>query len=73
MPLVRIVKIGFPVSRFSYSSTFPGKRSANFLTFSKNPSGGSSANPPMRKYDVIIRCPLTISKKRRMSSRSRKQ
>ena len=27
----------------------------------------------MRKYDVIMRCPLTISNSRRMSSRSRKQ
>ncbi len=48
-PLVRIFQIGFPVSRFSYSSTLPGKRPANSRTRSKKPSGGSSATPPTRK------------------------
>ena len=48
-PLVRIPQIGFPVSRFSYSSTLAGKYPANFLTRSKNPSGGSSAIPPIAK------------------------
>ena len=72
-PLVRIIQIGFPVSRFSYSSTFSGKYPAKSRTRSKNPSGGSSAMPPTRKYEVIIRCPLTISKIFRTSSRSRKQ
>ncbi len=31
------------------------------------------ATPPIRKYDVIIRCPETASNKRRIFSRSRKQ
>ena len=72
-PLVRISQIGLSVRRFSYSSTFSGKYPAKSRTRSKNPNGGSSAIPPTRKYDVIIRCPLTISNNFRISSRSRKQ
>src|SRR5207253_926376 len=60
-PFVRIIQIGFPVSRFSYSSTLDGKRLAKSRARSKNPIGGSSARPPMRKYEVIMRWPLTMS------------
>ena len=51
----------------------PGKRCRNFFARSNQPSGGSSASPPMRKYEVIMRWPETASNSRKTSSRSRKQ
>jgi len=56
-PLVRIPQIGFPVSKFSFIP--PSRESAwpKSCTRSKKPSGGSSASPPIRKYEVIHALP----------------
>src|SRR2546429_9384540 len=58
-PLVRIPQMGFPVSRFSYSSTFAGKRLANCLTGSKKPSGGAKAGDPLHEKKIHNHRPPT--------------
>ena len=55
-PLVRITQIGFPVSRFSYSSTLEGKRSAKSRTRSKKSERRlqrDSANAEIRRHHAL--------------------
>ena len=72
-PLVRLMKIRLPVSRFSYSSIFSGSAFRKARTRPKKSSGGSNETPPIRKYEVIMRWPERSSNRRKICSRSRKQ
>src|SRR5260370_41170099 len=66
----RLMKMRLPVSRSSYSSTFSGKVSRNFLTLSKNPSGGGPAKHPLREQKGAKRRPPTNPSKATNSSAS---